>query len=77
MPRVGMRIVKTFVAVFICMLLNILFMLLNKWFDLGIVDANGLVIFYTPFFATIALYIVCIVIRKIVYLKQKLDQLGQ
>mgnify|MGYP003292416061 CR=1 FL=1 len=54
MPRVGMRIVKTFIAVFICMLLNILFMLLNKWFDLGIVDANGLVIFYTPFFATIA-----------------------
>lgn len=54
MPRVGLRIVKTFIAVFFCMLINILLMLCNKWFNLNIVDSNGLVIFYTPFFATIA-----------------------
>lgn len=54
MPGIGLRIIKTFIAVFLSMILNILFLLFNKWFDLGIVDANGLVIFYTPFFATIA-----------------------
>lgn len=54
LPKIGMRIIKTMIAVFISILIYVLLMLLNKALGLKETDVNAPTTLYTPFFAAIA-----------------------
>ena len=54
LPKIGMRIIKTMIAVFISILIYVLLMLLNKVLGLKETDVNAPTTLYTPFFAAIA-----------------------
>ena len=54
LPKVGLRILKTIIAVFLSVSLYIILLLINKSLGLDVTDSNAPTSFYTPFFAAIA-----------------------
>ena len=74
-PKVGKRIIKTVIAVFISISVYIVLLAIDELAGFKKIYSNGLTIFYTPFFAAIAAVYALHRDKKVVMNKQRLEVL--